>query len=226
MASFSELQRGITDNLRRREYKTAYDIIEAGVDDGVIEELRGKDDPRFNEAVSRALRTSSNGSPIYKGRATVVVTDIEGNIKWFFSNNEDSPDHATFVKAAIEKATIRALFEKEKRKGGLSHHEKYLLEQGYKRHEGAAIKPLVIEGKEYFIGVSGAAVNESFNRKALRSPGLFMATKEKDPEWRAAGYWDRFCANRIRTKMLRTEGRQDMGRMLIPRHQAKRKIFD
>lgn len=234
MVSLSEIQTGISEHLSKRDYRTAYDLIESEIDASVLQELLQKENRFFNEAITKALATSSDSSPIFQGQATAVLIDIYGNIVAFFSNSENSPLQLTFAKAAIEKATARALLEKEGKKGGLSRNEAYLQKNGYKRHDGASIKPLIIGGKKYFIGVSGAMVNEPFNRKALRSEALFNVSRSKESieetdefaKWRAAGYWDRFCANRIRTYITHFNSRQDMGKMRVPRHQAKNEFFD
>ncbi|PIZ00504.1 hypothetical protein COY62_02250 [bacterium (Candidatus Howlettbacteria) CG_4_10_14_0_8_um_filter_40_9] len=220
-----ELQSEISRYMKSGEYGNVYSIIEQGVDEKVIEELKKKHDPHFDEAIRQTLSMTSEATPIYQGNATAVLVDMDGGIKAFFSNNQDSPDHATFVKAAIEKATARVLLEKKHKKGGLSRHQELLLKQGFLRHEGASIKPVKIDGENYFIGVSGASVDDSFNRKALRNDELFGATGE-DPEWRAAGYWDRFCANRIMAFMTRDNVRKDIGAMKIPHLHAEDDFFD
>lgn len=226
MTELSRLQNDINDHIDGRKPDPIYPKIRVGVDDGVIKELGEMDKPFFTEAVRRALETTSDGLNVFKGIATAVLMNGRGDIVAFYSNTQNSPHHGTFVKAAIEKATARVKLEKNRKRGGLSLHETLLVEQGYApRHEGAAIKPTIINGEKYYVGVSGAAVDGQFNRKALRSDWLFAATGE-EPEWRAAGYWDRFCANRIRKNLMKPKVRQEVGSILIPRHQAKNSFFD
>lgn len=221
----TEFQPKISDSMKANDYHDVYETVESSIDAEAIAELEKINDPAFDDAVVSALSTSSDGEMIYQGCATAVMVDIDGNIKAFFTNNNESSEHALFVKAAIEKATARALLEKENKKRGLSHSEDFLKQQGFARHDGASQKPIRIDGVDYFIGVSGAAVDDEFNKKAMRSEGLFAATEEL-PEYRGAGYWDRFCANRIRTYLKKPDARQDMGKMLVPRQNAKDKFFN
>lgn len=227
MASLSEIQPKIVDGLRSHNISTAISLIESGVTPDTIAELRQIENNQFNTAISKALLTTADGLHVFQGKATAILMNVNGNIAGFFSNNDDSEIHHVFVKAAIEKAAASALVYREgKNKGGLSKNQDYLIDQDFKKHDGVSIKPVVIDGNEYFIGVSGASVNPEINKQALRSDKLFTFTGE-DPEWRAAGYWDRFCANRIRSNMMNKRAGQDMGKNLkIPRHQARSKFFD
>ena len=226
-----EVQSQIVDDIKLRNISVTNKLIDSGVTPDTLLELKQLVNPEFNQAITQALSTTTDGVPVFRGHATAVLMDKDGVIKGFFTNNDSSPIHHIFVEAAIEKAAASVLVYREhKKRGGLSKNKNYLSEeQNFKKHEGASVKPVIIGGEEYFIGVSGASVNPELNKQALRSDKLYSYTEtgKNEPEWRAAGYWDRFCANRIRTYLIKENAKQDVGKnMKIPRGQARNEFFD
>lgn len=220
----SDFQTNIKNNMELNDYKGVYSTIESDVDDTVIAELEQLNDPKFTNAVENALQTTSNNEQIFQGQTTAVLVNIEGDIKAFFTNDNESEYQKTFIKAALQKATARARLEQEKLKGGLVKNEDHLKEQGYNRHEGAAIPSVNIDGVEYFIGVSGAAVNSDFNRKAMQTEERFNKTGEI-PEWRAAGFWDFMCATLIRNNLM-GNAKKDIGPIIVTEKNAENPFFD
>ena len=227
--SNESFQKNISDNLQKGEYKNVYANIESAVDIEFTKALEAINDEKFDESIEKALKTTSNGEQIYQGTATAILVDIDGNVKAFYSNTpKDSELYATFAKACFEKATARAFLKRQNIKGGIIQNSKLLENNDYKRHDGASIPTVNIDGVEYFIGVSGAMVDEEFTRRMLKTDENFNASN-LEPEysmWRAAGFWDFICATQIRNYLINPDAKQEIGNVSIPTNFVDKPFFD
>lgn len=221
-------QKEVSQNMQQGEYSEVYNATEQIVDadyiTNVLEKIR---DERFDDAVQKSLATTTEGDPIYQGEATAVLVDIDGNVRAYYSNSQNNPEHITFAKAALQKATARAFLERDNKSGGLFHNKGDLQKQGYKRHDGAAIPSVTIDGIEYFIGVSGAMVDEEYTRKLLKNEESFNASSlpSEYSMWRGAGFWDFLCATLVKNN-LNGRSNTDIGPIVFPDGLINQDFFD
>lgn len=222
-------QKDISDDMQAGEYSKVYGNIENKVDNEFTSVLEAIKDENFDNSVEKALATTSEGEKIYQGTATAILVDIDGNVRAFFSNTpKDNELYITFAKAAFEKATAGAFLERQEVKGGIMQNSKFLEANKYKRHDGASIPTVNIDGVEYFIGVSGAMVDEEYTRKMLKTNEAFNASG-LEPEysmWRGAGFWDFICATQIRNYINNPDTKQEIGNVSIPTNFVDKPFFD
>lgn len=235
MAELANFENQINEKAVEGEYTNLYELIDGNgktkpklVNEEFIRQLKTKERPDFTNACLHALKTEEkeNATSIFKGTATAIAINEQGQIMSFFSNNNSSPMHEIFVKAALEKATARLLLERTQRPGGIMHNEDFLKTQGFNKHEGAGVKSVTIDGQKCFIGVSGAMIKENFNKKVLGTNFAATETGIKEPEFRFAGFWDRLMAIRVGKHLEKPDTQPQMNFTKIPASLAHRTILD